>query len=97
MEHCGNLRAITVGRSARTTPVVSRLQTLRAEEAHSPVRTQEPYPLRQVLCRFKQKEDRVRSPQAGLENVKCEPGRTFTSRRRYSDRRNCSGGREQQS
>jgi predicted nucleic acid-binding Zn ribbon protein len=49
LEHCETLRAITAGRSARTTPVVSRLQTLRAEEAHRPARAQGPYPIRQVL------------------------------------------------
>jgi hypothetical protein len=41
-------------------------------------------------------EDRVRAPQAGLENVKCEPGSMFTSaRQRWSNRRNFSGGRKQ--
>jgi len=96
LEHCETSRAITTGRSARTTPVVSRLQTARAEGAHRSGRTQGPYPPRQVLCRFNQEEDRVRSTQAGLENVKCEPGSTLISRQRWSNRRNSSGGRKQQ-
>jgi len=41
-------------------------------------------------------EDRVRSPQAGLENVKSEPGGMFTSaRHRWSNRPSFPGGRKQ--
>ena len=36
LELCKTLRAITTSRRARITPVVSRLQTLRAEEADRP-------------------------------------------------------------
>jgi hypothetical protein len=97
LEALRDLACDQAGSSPRTTSVVSRFQTLRAEEAHRRARAQGPYPLRQVLCRCKQEEDRVRSPQAGLENVKCEPGSTFTSaRRRWSNRRNFPGRRKQQ-
>jgi hypothetical protein len=50
LEQCETLRAITAGRNKQTTPVVSRLQTLLAEEARCPACTQGPYPLRQVFA-----------------------------------------------
>jgi hypothetical protein len=54
-------------------------------------------PLLRVLCRFMQKENRVRSTQASLENVKCEPGSTVIFRRRWSSQQNFRRRRKRQS